>query len=755
MNSLIRPPTWSLTDVPGAKSLLSPSFPSTPSVPSVVLVHDKVSCVRTLLVVTNAHSACRIPSNDELRDRAESSLSHRCDPHNQPPASPEPESVEYVSAAESLLSMSPEEKGNHSNGEASLTRPALAAEELDARHRRPHRLRPLSWLPFSRSSSRTPYPRSTSIPLPKASSTSTVARSVISAPILTSTTNVSVARAEGVHCGEISDFAFSQSTWNSQVGWVAEPADQDGGKVSHDQHNEALTHDPPSAQRKEKQAFLSGRGRMLKLGDAIKSKIRSTPLRKQTTVQKVDRIVEEVDESNALLLDGGVLQRRAETLNLYKAKIKGLTGSGHIRRKSLNINKDSAEKRDPLLLGDDLIETAPVLEVEQSDNDSAFGSLTRSFASAVDKLDFHATLPRNMSFLRSKSSFFNNKKGEKDSSERNETRRQISPPQMLAQVGQPATNLSPASSSTVLPRGISTTSRPTEHLPAAPWPVGPSTPKAQDFRPAQGAPTIHQSTPSPVVFSDEKNSYVPSAPVVGYPRGVKPLRMHPPDTMAIPPSLPSRPLRANASSSDVPPSFPRGQNLLQSAESEEDNDTTSLEDAPIYSPSLGDLSQYARDTPPSTKRARPESRKAKFVEKTPTRTGPKDSDAVEGMRGFLKKSRSGVGLFTRSKPDKVSTATSHGGGLVASSTASPLSRRDANQKVVTDIEKAVKKSRSMHFGGLFKKESHPDPIAPIPPAPFQPATPSPLRNVTRARGDSASPSTSAQGSSSALQSSKI
>jgi hypothetical protein len=43
----------------------------------------------------------------------------------------------------------------------------------------------------------------------------------------------------------------------------------------------------------------------------------------------------------------------------------------------------------------------------------------------------------------------------------------------------------------------------------------------------------------------------------------------------------------------------------------------------------------------------------------------------------------------------------------------------------------------LHFGGLFRKESQSSLSTPMPrdlTIPFQPATPSPLRNVTRARG---------------------
>jgi hypothetical protein len=224
-----------------------------------------------------------------------------------------------------------------------------------------------------------------------------------------------------------------------------------------------------------------------------------------------------------------------------------------------------------------------------------------------------------------------------------------------------------------------------------------------------------------MVFSNEKNGYVASASVSGNPKSVNPLKMHPPDTMAVPMPIAIRPMSIMRADSGTPQSGSRPQAAAPAAEIDTDSDSISLEDAPIYSPSLGDLSQYARDTPRSVNVAPSETGKAQVVIPTPTRSPIKNRSAPKGQSGVLKKSKSGVSLFSRSKSGNNST---HTGG--------PLQQRDANQKITNVAGNVVKKSRSLHFGGLFRKDEHADiqPTA-VPASPFQPATPSPLRKVMR------------------------
>ena len=659
-----------------------------------------------------------------MRKGAESSLSHRCDPRDQAPATPEP-SIIHVDGERPFASKSPGILQNQHNNPPQED-PKTATPRLNSIRRRAHRLRPRSWLPFSRSAPSTPYPRSFSTQLTKTTSTSTVARSVISAPILTSTTNVAVARTEGVHFGEISDLAFSQSTWNSQVGWVATNS-QDSGATPQSEASEQLASGRQGAQQNvlpDKQPS-SGKGRILRLKNVIRSKIRNGHVDEQA--QHVAGAAEdEIKQDSVPAVKRDLSRRRAETLNLYKGKIKELTGNGHIRRRSGNNSKLTAESReggDPPLLGDIIDVPTTDFAAEHSDGESPFGSLTKSFASAVDKLDFYSTLPRNISFLRSRSSFFNLKKTNKDSGDLSETGQQF-PPISPCKPAPPISQAIAASSQAKPPASMAPgdTSRSLSTVPG----VGAFTPTHVQRSLPKGNESPRRSHPSPMIFLDRKNGYVTSEPVAGSPRGVNPLRMHPPDTMATAPAPSSRQAQYEPFSGGAPPT-PRRQPTTPTVDIGEDSDSASLEDAPIYSPSLGDLSQYAKDTPRSADTAPSETTKVQAANATPTRSPMKSSSPRKGIPGVLRKSKSGGGLFHRSKPDNNPvTANNHAaqGGL-------PLHQRDANQKMANNTGKAIKKSRSLHFGGLFKKDEHPDLRPSVPSSPFQPATPSPLRKVTR------------------------
>lgn len=667
-------------------------------------------------------TAARIPSKDELIERTESSLSYRCDPQNQPPATPEPDPQTHISTEVAGSKLEEGSKKQNAGSQQPQGSGQLNHEKSSLR-RRALQIRPLSWLALSRPPLESHCPRSMSAQLPTAASTSTVARSVISAPVLTSTTNVQVACTEGVHCGEISDLTFSQPTWNSRVGSVAKPTDSQRGGTGPDDAapNLGMSLNPGPTLAN---ASAVSRRRIFQFGDIVRRKIGSRPLKKPTggssPLQSAEARAEDSDTGLApAALESSLARRRAETLNLYKGKIKGLTGNGHVRRKSLNSSKDLAETaKDPPLLGEFTDTQLTDTKAEQSDDDSAFGSLTRSFVSAVDKLDFHSPLPRNIPFLRSRSSFFHPKKGDNAAGESSETKRQF------ARISPPPPVLSSSTPST---------------LSLAP-PDPP--PAAKLDKAAHNELVAQQSAPSPMVFSKEKNKYVPAKPVAGSPRGINPFRMHPPDAMASPPSLSYQPVPAGPTASNVPSDSPQRQETTASEHGEENDDLASLENAPIYSPSLGDLSQYARDTPQSTRDGRPESARAKAVEATPTRNAITDKKTLYGHRGLLRKSKSGVGLFSRTKPDQSMTMSSSRSGVsegsapTSSSMLRPLYERDSNQKLAARSEKSLRKSRSLHFGGLFKKENHSSlsiPMAREVSFPFQPATPSPLRNVTRAR----------------------
>ena len=436
-----------------------------------------------------------------------------------------------------------------------------------------------------------------SVQLPKDVSSSTVARSVISAPILTSTTNVKVAEAEGVHYGELTQDTFDKSKWSSKLGrsrddhTTAEEARELADKIS-----------------KEEADAEKPRGRLQKLGDALRGKLRNND----------DPKVEEESSLNHKLA-----RRRAETLNLCKAKIKDLTGNGLVRRKSIDGKPDKrADAEDPPLLKK--ISQAELTLGE--DNASQHGSLSRSFNSALEKLDMTATT--NMSFLRSKSSLFN-------------MRKENAPP-ITAIPTQQTVMEGDGHSKDV---------------------AGNSEPQIADRNGQNKSIKQYQYSPS-------KGGYIPAPPFPGYPGGVNGLRMHTTTSaFATPPNDIALPATSKGHALDM-------------------DEGCSLDEAPIFSPSMGDLSQYSNTPAGKTQAA---------LAHTPTKVPT------------LKKSKSGLGLLSRAS----------------------MGRRDENQP--------LKESRSMTLNP-FKKETPPPPTA-IKGSPYKPTSPSPLRNEAKlVKGRSARPS---------------
>ena len=187
-----------------------------------------------------------------------------------------------------------------------------------------------------------------------------------------------MAEAEGVHCGELTQESFDKSTWCPKLGWLKD-----------DETTAVEARDLADKIRKEEANAEKPRGRLQKLSDTLRDRLR-----------KGDHLG--VEDSSTL--NHKIARRRAETINLCKEKIKDLTGSGLVRRKSIDANLSKhLDAEDPPLLK----KTSQVFTLGE-ENASQYGSLSRSFNSALEKLDMSATT--NMSFLRSKSSLFNMRK---------------------------------------------------------------------------------------------------------------------------------------------------------------------------------------------------------------------------------------------------------------------------------------------------------------------------------------------------------
>lgn len=432
--------------------------------------------------------------------------------------------------------------------------------------------RPLSWFSIS-NVLKGHTSRNRSVQLP--------GKSIISRPILTSTSNAKVAEAEGVQYDNILP---NGPTWK---------------KV-----------DTPSEKSN-------------KLVDIVR-----TMRRKTSSTEFTD----DDYEKDELPIEKGIERRRAETKNLCNEKINKLTDNGRIKRKSIaqaetfTRDQDSTSRPGTNFVG-----------IEPS-SDFGFSSLTRSFASAVDKLDFYST-QSNMGGLPKSKSIFNFRKRDKE-----EKIVEVAENEEVKQVNNNVNEINKPEDLLTLKEALAETKQNRSYY-----------------------PPISASDPEPTKFDAIKNAYIPTEPVANYPRGVNPLRMH------------TNPMQFAVAPPGVV--LPNPQTTNRYGIIEEDEDL--IEDAPIYSPSSGDLSQYNRFSPSPTVTTQEE------VQETPTR--------MPGSRSYmqrlgLKKSRSGLGLFAK----KTAAA------------------KEEKQKI-------VRKSRSMHFG-LFKREDDTE-------SNFQPISPSPLRSV--------------------------
>jgi hypothetical protein len=376
--------------------------------------------------------------------------------------------------------------------------------------------RPLSWLPTPRSRK------------------NAVGRS-ISAPVLTSTTNVNVAQSEGVRCGELTHADLIRSTWNPQVGWIpdssdsvehvekvataAEVADETGGGIIND------TGRPNSEVQKPRSTTLS------RLKGTIRGRLDSMSAARRQLISEKPQFSK---------LEGGsissTVRRRAEGIGLCKQKIKNLTGHGNVKRKPIervhqlsakNIGERHHEEQ-PLLVSASMSSPSRLDDAREYSNlsrDYTFGDLEKSFINAVDKLSFQQT-PKQTSHSMSNPN------------------RQSLLPGLYQQDPK-----------------ITATRRATTNEAG-----------------------IHTSRPEPCAFSVSQASLVPTPTNERRPK-VNPLRCHP-NVAGLAEQLVDA---SEVSALPMGTSAPRIEITKEEAEG--------LENAPIYSPASGILSQYTRLTP--------------------------------------------------------------------------------------------------------------------------------------------------------------
>jgi hypothetical protein len=475
------------------------------------------------------------------------------------------------------------------------------------------------------------YPRSISVHLQKDTSSSTVARTVISAPILTSTTNSKMANQEGVHCG---GFRTDETT-ASDARMLAE-----------------------KIQAEEAKAYLENPRR--RFVDILKEKLRRR--------QEFEKLEEAVPIS----------RKRAETMNLCKDKIKNLTGNGHIRRKSINPaiaeqHLHRKESQAALITANQTIRETAHLEFDsQPDNDSHFGSLSRSFNSALEKLDFRAN---SVSFLCSRSSIFNMRKVYE---------KEVLPsvnPYHPPNTPRPAFANLAANTSTATDKATDNPPQPTmyetahEEMEADMAREGGESPpkkvkithiqedeevKTDHARWMRDMQELHQGKvgdrASQIQYSEAKPGYINSPPYTANLGGVNSLRMHrEPMVMARLPTAPDFVERTDGKQTTA-----RAYEMEGLAYNE-----LVLDDAIIHSPSTGDLSSYTRT---------PQAEKTMTPAVTPTKTETKKKNTfLEKLYGRkIKHSTSIVDIGGEWKTEQAPPVPTRSSSLFMPSTPSPL-----------------------------------------------------------------------------------
>ena len=257
--------------------------------------------------------------------------------------------------------------------------------------------------------------------LPKHASSSTVTPSIISGPVLTSTTNADVARAQGVRCGELANNDFVQSTCDPRQGrGLDRPQVQKETTSATEAHKlenilEGAIQEMSEEESKERQRTKMSTALFAKHEADENRKSRRKGYRRagsNTTVARLkdavaDRLkISHPSEKFVLLeedsttppIDERVARRKAEGLNLSKEKIRTLTGCGNIRRKPVHGGDESSRTSNVKGRGDEVCNAAAESNAEQASSsrclersDISFGfglgDMETSFLDAVDKLD--------------------------------------------------------------------------------------------------------------------------------------------------------------------------------------------------------------------------------------------------------------------------------------------------------------------------------------------------------------------------------
>jgi hypothetical protein len=211
-----------------------------------------------------------------------------------------------------------------------------------------------------------------------------------------------------VHCGELTQETFDKSTWPGKLGWVA----------NNDEQRPAALQVRPAAKEVdvEGQPQTKPLKTLQKMGGAIRETFKRDKSRDQLKFRAI--AYRSVEEPAAPSLSKTTTEGKSERANLCKEKIRALTGVADIHSRNYSFSAlgrtlkpgaEQLEKDTPLLHHSDnksIISSATSANFSNShqhhlhttETSSHFGSLSRSFNSALDRCTDTETT--NMDFIR-------------------------------------------------------------------------------------------------------------------------------------------------------------------------------------------------------------------------------------------------------------------------------------------------------------------------------------------------------------------
>lgn len=244
--------------------------------------------------------------------------------------------------------------------------------------------------------------------MPAVSTISTIERSVISAPVLTSTTNARVALAEGVHCGQVTISGQETSSWHANGGRKSD--DVHGGDAKDQfQHKQKLQNSNsqgsyfqqcPNGTSKITKGFAKRSASMntlSKMKDACTIRLgKASDSHTCRSVFGRDKFVRLGDDCRPSSAANGRFARvRTEGRDLCRDKIRTLTGYGQMRRKDVQYpgphsHENLREGKVSLLVDEDDTSGAAHHCTAQTHHTIVFNfeDLESSFTKGIEYLDF-------------------------------------------------------------------------------------------------------------------------------------------------------------------------------------------------------------------------------------------------------------------------------------------------------------------------------------------------------------------------------